>query len=391
MDPDLLPLAGVPLAVKDNFCTRGLRTTCASMILENWVPPYDATVVERLRAAGARIAGSTRMSELGFGLAGDTASMAVAEGGCHAALVLDTMGEARVAAASAGLVGFKPSWGVVSRLGLNGLIPSMECCAVVARDAGEIARVMEAVAGDDPGDFSMPGVEIPDFGAAAGDKGEGAVVGVVREARDGMDRGTMAAFGEAVARIEAAGFRTREVSLADLPLARAVHQIIGSVEASSATGRYDGVRYGHRAASGRNWNEMYINSRGESFGLPLKAYILQGAWFQYREYPAFVNAARVRGRLRAKSEDLLREVDALAFPTRPRLEASEAGTVSRVYDLFAWTVLASLNGQPSLTLPGFTSAGGFDYGLQLVGRYLGDARLLSLARYLAGTSRGMEA
>lgn len=166
--------------------------------------------------------------------------------------------------------------------------------------------------------------------------------------------------------------------MAEFDLFRTVHQVVGAVEASSSAGKYDGVRYGHRAASAKNWNEMYLKSRAESFGLTVKAYLFQGAYFQFENYDAFEDACRIRARLVKAMENLLARVDAVAFPTqRKGHPADKAETVSRIYEAFLLTLAANVTGLPALQIPGVAGDGAFDPGLQLVGKRLSDARLLS--------------
>ncbi|NVM21160.1 MAG: hypothetical protein HWN68_05210 [Desulfobacterales bacterium] len=383
------PLAAKSLAIQPNMSVRGWPTEAGSIALDRFVAVEDATVVKRLRTAGAKTMVSTRMSELGFGLAGDTAAQALAEGHADIALITDTMGEVRVAASTTGVFGFKPSYGTVSRFGLIGLVPSMECFGILAGKLEDIATVMVAISGSDDRDPSMPGFgpecELPDFSQVCEAKESIAVAGLVKEAVDGLGPSESEAFSAALSRLEKAGVKIQELSLPDFDLFRSVHNVIGSVEASSAGGKYDGVRYGHRSASAKNWNEMYLRSRGESFGLLVKTYMLQGAYFQFENYSAFEDACRIRARLVRKTEELFDKADLLVFPTRrPGFDAAAAGTINEVYDAFSLTLLANVTGMPALALPGLVFDGDVDPGLQLVGPRLSDARLLSVALCLAG-------
>ncbi|HPC74509.1 MAG TPA: amidase family protein [Syntrophales bacterium] len=371
-------LSGMKVALQPNMSVRGWPAEAGSKALERYVALEDATVVERLKHAGAVLVGNTRMSELGFGLAGDTTSRALSEGHADCALVTDTLGEARVAAATAGLWGFKPTYGIVSRFGLIGLVPSMESYSVIAANAGVIAPVMQVIAGRDERDFSMPDLAIPEF-RLDGNGGDAIRhVAVLKESLALLSPEDGKAFLPALSRLEKAGFSLREESMAEFDLFRTVHQVVGAVEASSSAGKYDGVRYGHRAASAKNWNEMYLKSRAESFGLTVKAYLFQGAYFQFENYDAFEDACRIRARLVKAMENLLARVDAVAFPTqRKGHPADKAETVSRIYEAFLLTLAANVTGLPALQIPGVAGDGAFDPGLQLVGKRLSDARLLS--------------
>ena len=356
------------------------------MALERFAAIEDATAVERLRGAGATIVGSARMAELGFGLAGDTTARAVAEGRCDAGLMTDTMGEARLAASKAGLLGFKPSYGIVSRFGLIGLVPSMECYGIVARTTDDVAAMMAAMAGPDERDFSMLHSAPLDFTNLSAERNSPVVAGAISECTEALEPLEAKAFRAALSTLEAAGVRVEEVSMPDFDLFRTVHNVVGSTEASSSAGKYDGVRYGHRAEGAENWNELYLKSRGESFGILVKTYLFQGAYFQFENYGAFENACRIRRRLVERTKALLEKVDVLVCPTRRRnRDAFAATTVEEVYDAFALALPANVTGQPSLSIPGFMGNGANDLGLQFVGPHLGDMRLLSLAARVTRT------
>lgn len=387
------PLAGKSVAIQPNMSVRGWPTEAGSVALERFIALEDATVVKRLRAAGAKTMGSTHMSELGFGLAGDTAAQVLAEGHVDIALITDTMGEARVAASTIGVFGFKPSYGIVSRFGLIGLVPSMECFGIMANTLEDVATVMGMIVGSDDHDLSMPEFgpecELPDFSQVCETKEPVGAIGVVSESMDVLEPSESEAFSLALSRLEQAGLKIQELSIVDFDLFRTVHNVIGSVEASSSGGKYDGVRYGHRCTSAKNWNEMYLRSRGESFGLLVKTYMLQGAYFQFENYAAFENACRIRARLVRETEKLFNKADLLVFPTsRPGFDAATARTINEIYDAFSLTLLADVTGLPSLVLPGLVFDGNIDLGLQLVGPRLSDARLLSAALCLSHLSKG---
>lgn len=368
------PLQGMKVVIQPNLAVRGWPARAGTRALEGFIAPEDATVVERLRRAGARLVGYSCMSELGLGLDGDTTAGALSEGLADAALMIDALGEARAAAAGAGLFGFKPSWGLVSRYGLNGLVPSMECPAVLAGTLEKLAAVLGAMAGPDERDFSMPEEAPPDFHRLDGSGKPIRVLAVPRQYRDGAGN---APFREALKELQAAGLEVRETDLQDLDILGAAHQVIAAVEASSSCGRYDGVRYGHRAPGAANWNEMYLRSRAESFGPLLKSLLFQGAYFQFADYPAFENACRIRGRFLKTLAGLYESVDGLVLPAPRRCSAA---ALPRLYEAFACTLPASLAGQPAVTIPGLD--------LQLMGPRLSDARLLAAAGRLAVPMKG---
>jgi len=367
------PLGGLSVVLQPGLSVRGWPAEAGSAALEGYVAIEDATVVERLRAAGARLAGTTRMAELGLGLAGDTTASALAEHG--AALVADTLGEARHVAAAAGAYGLKPSYGLVSRRGLTGLVPSMEAIGIVAGDLDALAAVASAIAGPDERDPSMQHDAPPEF--PAGEAAPLAVVGVVDRCLAAPEPAEADAFGTALEALERTGTRAVRVSIPDFAHFASVHRVVGSVEASSAAGKYDGVRYGHRAEGTENWNEMYLKSREESFGLLVKSYLFQGAYFQFRDYGAFENACRIRRRLVEQTAAALEGVDALVLPVgRPGDSPADVATLDELYAAFALTLPANVTGHPALSLAG--------RGLQLVGPLGSDARLLAFARALAG-------
>lgn len=382
-------LSGRRVVIRPSMSVRGWLTNAGSRALEGFVAIEDATVITRLMNAGAELVGSSRMSELGFGLVGDTATRVLSSGEADIALVTDTMGEARVAAAGSGVFGFKPSFGIVSRFGLVGLVPSMECYGILGKRLEDIVGTLSVIAGKDRDDPSMPDEEWTAFTATRDPLNLPYTAGVVKECLGILDDRERKAFRAGLARLEEAGLTIREVSHSGFDLFRVVHNVVASVEASSSAGKYDGVRYGHRSSSGKNWNDMYLNSRGESFGSLIKTFLFQGAYFQFENYPAFENACRNRRRLVRATTDLLGQVDLLVFPTR-RLEhdAALADTINHIYDAFSLTLPANVTGQPSLHVPSLVLHSGADIGMQLTGLRLEDSRLLSIGMKLSSIGQG---
>lgn len=372
-------LGGKTVAIQPNMSHRRWPAEAGSRALKSYVALEDATVVKRLKEAGAVIKGSTRMSELGFGLIGDTSHRALSEGEADIALVTDTMGEARVAACLGGVFGFKPSYGIVSRFGLIGLVPSMECYGVVAKTPQEAASVMRVIAGHDENDFSMLECELPDF-SRVGQKKFREKVGVIKECMQSLEPLERKAFDKTMSKLAEIGASVEEVRLKDYALLRTAHNVVASVEASSSGGKYDGVRYGHRNFLAKNWNEMYLKSRAESFGELIKTYLFQGAYFQFKDYPAFENACRIRGRLIQETKSLFKKVDVLALPTRRKsVNLEKTDTIDAVYDVFSLTLIANVTGSPSVHIPGLVYDKDTDLGLQFLGPFLSDAELLSLS------------
>lgn len=377
------PLSGRRVVVQPNMSKRGWPCDAGSRALENYIALEDSTVLARLCDAGGSLAGSSRMSELGLGLEGDTTVQAIVEKKADIALITDTMGEVRVAAAGACLFGFKPSWGVVSRAGLIGLVPSMECWGVASGDLNDIALIMKTVAGRDGLDFSLPDEDLPDFSVKAATGG--CRVGVVSEMTDLLSEEERARFDGELALLKDAGLEITKVAFPEFGLFRMVHQVIAAAEASSSAGKYDGVRYGHRSEGSKNWNDMYLDSRGEAFGTFVKRYLFQGAYFQFENYAAFEDACRVRRRLVQGMEELFRRVDILVSPVRRA--SVKSSDIKELYDSFELTLPANVTGQPALQAPGTASAEK-SMSLQFMAPRLQDARLLALGERLRIAKEG---
>lgn len=382
------PLFGKRAAVQCSISVKGWPTEAGSRALRGFVSLEDATVVERLRLAGATLVGNTHTGELGFGVLGDGAARAITDGHADLALMTDTMGEARVAAASAGLLGFKPSYGRVSRFGLVGMVPSMDCCSILGKNLDDMDAVFKAIEGWDERDPSMGDRSFPPFHWDRGKGNSTISAGIVPQWLEALDTDERGFLTEALGKLEEAGIGLREVQREELALFRATHNVIGSVEASSSCGKFDGVRYGHRASGSRNWNEMYLQSRGESFGPLLKAYLFQGAYFQFENYAAFEQACRIRARLLNETTDLRDRVDLLILPTRrAAIDTTRPRAVEPVYEAFSFTLPANITGQPALSLPGFVPIRDGDLGLQMVGPLFGDELLFEVARRLCPSTK----
>lgn len=373
------PLHGVKVALQPNCSVAGWPADAGSNALADFRALEDATLAARLRGAGAELCGATRMSEFGFGLHGSRAGEAVRQGGADAELVLDLMGESRLAALRAAVWGFKPSYGRLSRLGIIGLIPSMECSGLLAADPEVMAKILAAVAGPDEMDFSMaaePAVD-PDDGPIDPSR---LTIGVVAEAGQDLDGQRQAGFRQSLAALGETGATIRELSFPEFSLFSLVHQVVGSVEASSCAGRYDSVRYGRRAPGAKNWNEMYLRSRGAAFGPLVKSYLFQGAYFQFEQYGAFDAACRIRARLVARMDRLAAGVDVLALPAAGAPGPDGAASLADTYAQFGATLFANVTGQPVLVLPPRPETGGAE--VQLTAARGADGRLLALGRRL---------
>jgi aspartyl-tRNA(Asn)/glutamyl-tRNA(Gln) amidotransferase subunit A len=409
-DRGTLPLLGVPIAVKDNMCTRGIATTACSRILDGYMPPYDATVVERLESAGAVIVGKTNCDEFAMGSSTENSAFgptrnpwslertpggssggsaaAVAAGMVPIALGSDTGGSIRQPAALCGVVGFKPSYGRVSRYGLIAFASSLDQIGPFATTVADAALVMNAIAGADPRDSTASAAPVPDFTTAldANRTGmRGVRIGVPRHLLlDGVDADVMSAFDAALEAARERGADLVDVALPYSPQAIPVYYIIATAEASSNLARYDGVRYGYRAEGARTPVEMYERTRGDAFGREVKRRIILGTYVLSAGYydAYYRQAQQVRTLIRRDYDSALAGVDAIAMPTSPtaafRLgERTEDPVQMYLSDVF--TVGANLAGLPAVTVPcGFT-ADRLPIGLQLTGRAMDDVTVLRIA------------
>ncbi len=376
------PLQGVKVALQPNLSVAGWPTDAGSAALADFKALEDATIVARLRQAGACLCGATRTSEFGFGLDGSQAGQALASKTVEVEVVLDLMGESRLAALRAGVCGLKPSYGLLSRLGLVGLIPSMESCGLLAAEPKRIRDTLAVIAGQDDRDYSMPDEGPLDLASSVIEPRR-TTMGVIAEAQGCLSAEQGQAFRAARDQLATAGFTVKELSLPDFPRFSLVHRIVGAVEASSCAGRYDSVRYGRRVPGTKSWNEMYLLARGAAFGPRLKSYLLSGAFFQFERYQAFESACRIRTRLLAEMQRLAAQVDALVLPAPP--PAAPGTSLAETYAGFAATLFANVTGQPALVLPP-PRAGGV--GLQLTGARRSDGRLLALGECLLGLRKG---
>ena len=397
----LPPLAGIPLAIKDNLCTQGIRTTCSSRMLENFVPPYEATAVARLKALGALVLGKTNLDEFGMGSSTEHSAFfptknpfdpdrvpGGSSGGSAAALAADlaplalgsdTGGSVRQPAAFCGVYGLKPTYGRVSRFGLIAYASSLDQIGPMARSVRDLALLMDAAAGPDPLDATSLDLP-PRFQEALEGPLPPLRLGVVREALAGNSPGVERALEEALKVFRELGLSVREVSWPSLPQALAAYYILAPAEASSNLARYDGTLYGRRAA-GEEVEGMMEATRA-LFGLEVKRRVLVGTFvLSSGYYEAYYGRAQAfRRRLKAEAQALFREVDLLLLPTTP-LPAFPFGARRdplAMYREDLYTVGANLTGLPALSFPaGFE--GHLPVGLQLLAPWGEDERLLRAA------------
>jgi aspartyl-tRNA(Asn)/glutamyl-tRNA(Gln) amidotransferase subunit A len=399
------PLDGVPLAVKDVLCTRGLPTTCASKILETFVPPYDATVVERLRAAGAIILGKTNLDEFAMGSSTEHSAFhptrnpwdlarvpggssggscaAVAAALAAGAYGTDTGGSIRQPAAFCGVVGLKPTYGRVSRYGLIALASSLDQVGPCAQDVTDAALLLGAVAGHDRRDATSIDAPVPDYVAELAGGVDGLTLGIPDEYFiDGMDGDVERTVREAIEVLKGLGARLERVSLPTTRHALAAYYVILPAEASSNLARYDGVKYGLRL-SGRDLIEMQSRTRAAGFGAEVKRRIMLGTYaLSAGYYDAYYGKAQsVRTLVRREFAAAFARVDLLVAPTTPNVafKHGEKEDPLSMYLNDVFTIPANLAGITGVSVPCGFSAGGLPIGLQLLGRPLDEARVLRAA------------
>lgn len=404
---DIGLLAGVPIALKDNLCTKGIRTTCASKVLEDFIPPYESTVTHRLAAAGAVCLGKTNLDE--FAMGGSTensayqvtsnpwnpacvpggssggSAAAVAADECPIALGSDTGGSIRQPASFCGVVGMKPTYGLVSRYGLVAFASSLDQIGPFARTVEDAAILLQTVAGYDARDSTSIKVDIPDYtqNLKAGLDCKGRKIGIIQETfGDGLDATVDQAVKAAIAQFEALGAEVKTISCPRFRYGLPAYYVIAPSEASSNLARYDGVKYGLRS-DGSSLMSMYTKTRAEGFGKEVKRRIMIGTYALSAGYydAYYLKAQKVRTLIKQDFEAAFEEVDALVCPTAPTT-AFAAGAKDdplSMYLLDLMTIPANLAGLPGISVPcGFDDAG-LPIGLQIIGNVLQEQTLFELA------------
>jgi aspartyl-tRNA(Asn)/glutamyl-tRNA(Gln) amidotransferase subunit A len=406
------PLAGVPIAVKDILCTRGTPTRCGSRILENFVPPFDATSVERLRAAGAVIVGKTNMDEFAMGSSTENSAYgptrnpwdlervpggssggsaaAVAADFVPAALGTDTGGSIRQPAALCGVVGLKPTYGRVSRYGQVAFASSLDQIGPLANSVEDAALLFEAIAGHDPRDATSARLPPPRVASALGRGAKGLRIGVPREyfAR-GLDDDVARPVRAALDAAGSLGATVGEISLPHTEYAIPTYYIIATAEASSNLARYDGVRYGRREPGAGDLASLYLRTRGAGFGPEVKRRIMLGTYvLSSGYYDAFyLKGQKVRTLIRQDFDRAFETVDAIVTPTSPstafRLgEKTDDPLAMYLSDIY--TVTVNLAGLPGLSIPCGLTGAGLPVGLQIIGRRFDEETVLRLGAALEG-------
>jgi aspartyl-tRNA(Asn)/glutamyl-tRNA(Gln) amidotransferase subunit A len=400
-------LDGIPLAIKDLFCTEGVLTTAASHILDGFTPPYESTITGKLRTAGAVMLGKTNLDEFAMGSSNTTShygpvknpwgprdghdlvpggssggsAAAVAASLCLGATGTDTGGSIRQPASFCGIVGMKPTYGRCSRWGIVAFASSLDQAGPMTRSVRDAALMLNAMCGHDAKDSTSAPVPVPDFAAAITGDIRGLRIGIPREYRAaGMADEIDAMWQRGIGWLEAAGAVTREVSLPHTQYALATYYIIAPAEASSNLARYDGVRFGLRVP-GATLDELYMNTRGQGFGAEVRRRILIGTYVLSAGYydAYYLKAQRVRTLIARDFARAFEEVDAILTPTTPSDafaigEQTDDPITMYLNDIF--TVPTSLAGLPGLSVPAGLSARGLPLGLQLIGRPFDEATVL---------------
>lgn len=402
---ELGPLAGIPMALKDNLCTEGIRTTCSSKMLENWVPPYDALVVKKLKEAGAVLLGKLNMDEFAMGSSTENsrffptrnpwdlervpggssggAAAAVAAGEAFYSLGSDTGGSIRQPASFCGVVGLKPTYGRVSRFGLVAFASSLDQIGPLTRDVTDCALVLQAIAGHDPADSTSADLPVPDYLAALRPDIKGLKVGVPREYfGSGMEPEVAAVVRRAIDRLADLGAICEEISLPHTEYALPAYYLVAPAEASSNLARYDGVAYGFRLP-GTDIVDMYMKTRREGFGPEVKRRIMLGTYALSAGYydAYYLKALKVRTLIRRDFEEAFKRFHVLVTPTSPTVAFRLGEKVDDPLAMYLsdlCTIPVNMAGLPAISIPcGFSQ--GLPVGLQLIAPPFEEEMLLRVA------------
>ncbi len=404
------PLTGIPIAHKDIFCIQDVRTTCGSKMLSNFIAPYNATVVERLNAAGTVTLGKTNMDEFAMGSSNETSfygavrnpwdservpggssggsAAAVAADLCAIATGTDTGGSIRQPAAFCGVTGFKPSYGRISRWGMIAFASSLDQAGPISKSAEDAALMMNAMAGPDPRDSTCVDGAAPDYMATLNDPLKGLRIGVPRQhITKGLGAEVEKALQEALKVFESLGATVKEIDLPNNHLSVSAYYVIAPAEASANLSRFDGVRYGYRCDKPVNLEDMYKRSRSEGFGDEVKRRIMVGTYALSAGYydAYYLKAQRIRRLIKQDFDAAFKEVDVIIGPTTPHTafkigEKSDDPVTMYLEDIY--TIGVNLAGLPGISIPaGSTNESGkaLPIGIQLVGSDFAEAKVLNIA------------
>ena len=403
------PLTGIPIAHKDIFCTAGLRTSCGSRMLDSFVAPYDATVVERLAAAGAVVLGKTNMDEFAMGSSNETSwygpvrnpwdqtrvpggssggsAAAVAARLCAAATGTDTGGSIRQPAALCGITGIKPTYGRCSRWGMIAFASSLDQAGPMTRSAADAALMLQAMAGFDPRDSTCLDTPVPDYVAGLGADIQGLRIGLPKEYfGEGLDGRVAASIQTAIREYERLGARVSDISLPNSPLSVPVYYVVAPAECSSNLARFDGVRYGHRCEAPKDLEDLYKRSRAEGFGPEVQRRIMIGTYVLSAGYydAYYLKAQKIRHLIADDFRRAFAEVDVIMGPTSPTTAFPIGAKMDDPVAMYLndiYTIATNLAGLPGMSIP-VAPVDGMPVGLQIIGNYFKEGRLLNVAHRL---------
>jgi aspartyl-tRNA(Asn)/glutamyl-tRNA(Gln) amidotransferase subunit A len=399
-------LTGVPLVHKDIFCTAGVLTTCGSRMLSNFVAPYDATIVRRLKEAGMVMIGKANMDEFAMGSSNETSwygpvknpwdvsrvpggssggsAAVVAARIAPLATATDTGGSIRQPAALCGVTGLKPTYGRVSRYGMIAFASSLDQAGVITVSAEDAALTLQAMAGFDPRDSTSVDVPVPDYRATLDAPLAGLKIGILTEFfGEGLSPEVEGPVREALATFTRLGAIVREISLPSLPLSVPTYYVVAPAECSSNLARFDGLRYGHRCENPKDLRDLYMRSRAEGFGAEVKRRIMTGTYVLSAGYydAYYIKAQKVRALINSDFQRAFGEVDLLLSPTSPTVAFGLGDKTADPITMYLndiYTIGANLAGLPAISIPcGF--AGGLPVGVQLIGPHFGEAKILNAA------------
>ena len=403
------PLTGIPIAHKDIFCTAGLRTSCGSRMLDAFVAPYDATVVERLAAAGAVVLGKTNMDEFAMGSSNETSwygpvrnpwdpdkvpggssggsAAAVAARLCAAATGTDTGGSIRQPAALCGITGIKPTYGRCSRWGMIAFASSLDQAGPMARSAADAAILLQAMAGFDPRDSTSVDTPVPDYVAGLEADLSGLRIGLPKEYfGEGLDPRIAESIHSAVREYERLGAQVQEIDLPNSPLSVPVYYVVAPAECSSNLARFDGVRYGHRCDTPKDLEDLYKRSRAEGFGAEVQRRIMIGTYVLSAGYydAYYLKAQKIRHLIAEDFRRAFEQVDVVMGPTSPTTAFPIGAKMDDPVSMYLndiYTIATNLAGLPGMSIP-VAPVDGLPVGLQIVGNYFDEGRLLNVAHRL---------
>jgi aspartyl-tRNA(Asn)/glutamyl-tRNA(Gln) amidotransferase subunit A len=400
-------LAGMPVAIKDNICTKGIRTTCASKILHNFIPPYDATVVEKLKAEGAIIFGKTNMDEFAMGSSNETSffgpvrnpwdleripggssggsAVTISAKQAPAALGSDTGGSIRQPAALCGVVGLKPTYGRVSRYGLIAFGSSLDQIGPFSRNIEDCALLLECISGYDVKDSTSINVDVPPYHKNLSKDIKGLKIGIPKEYFiEGVEEDIVKNIEHAISIFKDLGAEIKEISLPHTSYGIAVYYLIATAEASSNLARYDGVKYGYRAENINDLKNLYIKTKKEGFGEEVKRRIMLGTFSLASGYydAYYKRASKVRTLIKNDFLKAFEEVDAILCPTSPTTAFKLGEKTSDPIQMYLsdiFTINVNLAGIPAISIPCGFDKKGLPIGMQIIGNYLEEQKILNLS------------